>query len=116
MHPSAEITSGFTYAPRAPRLGRPPFWMVALAIAFTLGSWVPIVFFAKARVSKTPEPPINLMQDMFTQPKYREQQSNDSFADGRAMRPRVEGTVGQPPPMVGPMSRTIAYGGMLDED
>jgi mono/diheme cytochrome c family protein len=86
-------SSPHTRDPRPPRMGRPPFWMVGGAIVLTLASWVPLVFFARARMSKTPDEPVLLMQDMFAQPKYREQQSSEVFADGRAMRPRVDGVV-----------------------
>jgi mono/diheme cytochrome c family protein len=94
-------SSPHTRDPRPPRLGKPPFWMVGGLIVLTVGSWLPLVFFARARVSKTPDAPVLLMQDMFAQPKYREQQSSEIFADGRAARPRVDGVVPR---------------GMLDED
>jgi mono/diheme cytochrome c family protein len=88
-------------APRPPRLGRPPFWAIGAIIVLTVASWVPLVFFARARVSKTSDAPVLLLQDMFVQPKYGPQQAAEIFADGRAMRPRVEGTVPR---------------GLLDED
>ena len=39
------------------------------------------------------EPRIQLMQDMGIQPKFREQEINTLFADDRAMRPKIPGTV-----------------------
>jgi mono/diheme cytochrome c family protein len=82
-----------TYAPREPRLRRPPFPFIALAIVAVVGSWVPLVLFARGRVSRSELPRVQIPQDMGTQPKYREQQSSELFVDGRADRPRVVGTV-----------------------
>ncbi len=76
-----------------PRLGRPPFWMVALALIFTVATWLPLAIIARARVSTMTEPRIQIMQDMGIQPKFREQMTNSLFADDRAMRPKVPGTV-----------------------
>jgi mono/diheme cytochrome c family protein len=101
MAHSTENNLPTTKDPRAPRLGPLPFWLIGAAVVATVASWVPLVFFARARVTKSPEPPVLLMQDMQVQPKYSQQQSSEVFADGRAMRPRVEGTVAR---------------GMLDED
>jgi len=82
-----------TYAPRVPRLRRPPFMFIALGVMLVVASWVPLVLFAKARVERSEEPRISLVQDMGTQPKFREQTTNDLFADNRADRPHVDGTV-----------------------
>jgi mono/diheme cytochrome c family protein len=82
-----------TYAPREPRLRRPPFVFIALGIIAMVASWVPLVLFARGRVRHSESPRFQLAQDMGTQPKYREQQTNDLFADGRSDRPHVEGTV-----------------------
>ncbi len=90
-----------TSAVKAPRLGRVPFWLIAVTIVATIASWVPLVFFAKGRVVRSKEAPVIYLQDMYAQPKFREQQETTLFADGRAMRPRVEGTVPR---------------GMLDDD
>jgi mono/diheme cytochrome c family protein len=82
-----------TYAPREPRLRRPPFPFIAIAIIAVVGSWVPLVLFARGRVSRSELPRVQLPQDMGSQPKYREQQTSELFVDGRADRPRVVGTV-----------------------
>lgn len=82
-----------TLAPREPRLRRPPFLMIAIFLIAVVASWVPLVLFARGRVSRTDEPRVHLVQDMGSQPKYREQQTSSIFADGRADRPRVAGTV-----------------------
>src|ERR1700722_3675203 len=76
-----------------PRRGRPPFWMVSLAIIFAVATWLPLAIIARARVSTMTEPRIQLLQDMGIQPKFREQMTNSLFADDRAMRPKIPGTV-----------------------
>jgi mono/diheme cytochrome c family protein len=82
-----------TYAPREPRLRRPPFVFIAIGIIAMVASWVPLVLFARGRVQRTTSPRISFVQDMGTQPKFREQQTNELFADGRADRPQVTGTI-----------------------
>ncbi len=76
-----------------PPLPRPPFWMIALALIGVVVTWLPLAIIARARVSTSPEPRISIMQDMGKQPKFREQESNPLFADIRAARPRIPGTV-----------------------
>lgn len=82
-----------TYAPRPPRLRRPPAIMVAVGLVSVVASWVPLVIFARARTIPKDNPRIQPLQDMGMQPKFREQQSNALFADGRADRLPVPGTV-----------------------
>jgi mono/diheme cytochrome c family protein len=91
-----------TYPPREPRLQRPPFVFIAIGVILLVASWVPLVLFARARVERSEHPRISIMQDMGTQPKFREQQTNDLFADNRADRPHVIGT--------------IARGGLQEDD
>ena len=55
-----------------------------------LASWVPGAFCTRTR-GKNNLARVSLAQDMGTQPKYREQQSSEVFADGRADRPHVPG-------------------------
>jgi mono/diheme cytochrome c family protein len=76
-----------------PPLPRPPFWMIAVALVGVVVTWLPLAIIARARVSTSPEPRIQIMQDMGKQPKFREQETNPLFADGRAARPKVPGTV-----------------------
>lgn len=45
------------------------------------------------RGNPSSDPPIHLQRNMFTQDKGKPQRENTFFADGRAMRPAVEGTV-----------------------
>jgi mono/diheme cytochrome c family protein len=76
-----------------PPLPRPPFWLMAIFLVGVVVTWVPLAVIARARVSRSEEPRIHIIQDMGTQPKYREQQTSEVFADGRADRQRVSGTV-----------------------
>lgn len=48
---------------------------------------------AACRGSVSEEPPIHIVPDMDWQQKYQVQGESEYFADGRAMRPPVEGTV-----------------------
>src|SRR5687767_13096933 len=75
------------------RLRRPPFPMIAAFLIFVVVSWLPLVVAARRRVSTSESPQIHLIQDMDNQPRYRGQQSNPVFADGRTIRPTVAGTV-----------------------
>lgn len=84
-----------------PPLPRPPFWLMAIFLVGVVLTWVPLAVIARARVSRSEEPAIHILQDMGTQPRYREQQTSEVFADGRADRQRVAGTVAR---------------GMLEED
>ncbi len=82
-----------TLPPREPKLRRPPFFLIAVGLVAVIATWLPLVFAARARVTPSPYPRISLIQDMGMQPKYREQQSSSVFADGRADRLPVAGTV-----------------------
>ena len=82
-----------TLAPREPRLRRPPFGIIAVFLVLVIASWVPLVLFARERVSPKPQPRVQFMQDMGKQPRYNEQRASDLFLDGRATRPQVAGTV-----------------------
>jgi mono/diheme cytochrome c family protein len=67
--------------------------MVALALIFIVATWLPLAIIARGRESVMSEPRIQLLQDMAIQPKFREQMTNSLFADDRAMRPQIPGTV-----------------------
>ena len=74
-------------------LPKPPFWLVAVLV---VGAVLPLLIggvILQARVTQSSKPRIHLWQDMDLQPRYDAQQSLALYADGRAMRPRVRGTV-----------------------
>ncbi len=54
---------------------------------------IPPTLVARARAVRSAKTRIHLIQDMDNQPKFRAQHANPLFADGRAMRPPVAGTV-----------------------
>ena len=76
-----------------PRLPRPPFWMVSIALIGVVATWLPLAIIARARVSNSPEPRIQLLQDMGKEPKLETQMTFSLYADDRAMRPAIPGTV-----------------------
>ncbi len=67
---------------------------------------VPLALVARARVSTSPYPRIHLILDMDNQPKFKAQAASPLFADGRAMRPQVAGTV----PRGGLLDEAVATG------
>ena len=70
-----------------------PFWLFAVLLIVATATLFPIVMIARSRSIKTAEPRVHIIQDMGTQPRYSAQQSSVIFADGRANRPQVAGTV-----------------------
>lgn len=54
---------------------------------------VPFALVTLARASTSEQPRRHIVPDMDFQQKFKAQRQNDFFADGRAMRPPVEGTV-----------------------
>ncbi|HEX8911446.1 MAG TPA: cytochrome c [Humisphaera sp.] len=90
--PSAKIPQ-YTQAPRPPRGGRVPAWLIVAGLTAVVASWIPLAIAARARVATSGDPRVQPFQDMAQQPKYRPQASSEVFADGRAMRPPVAGAV-----------------------
>lgn len=72
---------------------RVPFWMVSIAVISVAASFVPLSLAFRARSVTSTEPRIAIMQDMDNQTKYKEQAFSPVFADGRADRLPVPGTV-----------------------
>src|SRR5262245_66001431 len=52
-----------------------------------------VLFLAGFRGTKSSLPPVEIFPDMDHQPKYQPQHRSNFFADGRAARKLVEGTV-----------------------
>jgi mono/diheme cytochrome c family protein len=70
-----------------------PRWLLATLAALVLLSWVPLAVILHARATTSVRPRFHLVQDMDDQPYAKPQRGSSLFADGRAMRPPVEGTV-----------------------
>ncbi len=68
-------------------------WIINGVIIAILLAAIPVALISKARVTTSKLPRIHLIQNMDNQPRYKAQQYNVLFADRRAMRPQVEGTV-----------------------
>jgi len=70
-----------------------PRWIAYLAIVLVTVALIPLALIARARAVTSPEPRVHLIFDMDNQAKFRAQAANPLFADGRAMRAPVDGTV-----------------------
>jgi mono/diheme cytochrome c family protein len=66
------------------------FWA---RVVLVLLSWVPFALVGRARSRTSPKTPVHFVPDMDDQDRYDPQDANPAFADGRAMRPAVPGTV-----------------------
>jgi mono/diheme cytochrome c family protein len=76
-----------------PLLGPLPSWVTPTVTVLIVLSFIPLALIAKTRAVRTPKPRIEIIPDMDKQPKFKTQRANPLFADGRAMRPPVPGTV-----------------------
>jgi len=74
-------------------LGPPPPLLVSVLVIITALALALLALIWHARVAHSPQPRIQLMQDMGIQPRYGPQAASDLFADGRADRPPVPGAV-----------------------
>jgi mono/diheme cytochrome c family protein len=70
-----------------------PRWMYYALTGLFVLSLVPLAFIAKARSGRSTEPRIHIIPDMDNQDRFEAQAGNATFADGRAMRPPIQGTV-----------------------
>jgi mono/diheme cytochrome c family protein len=70
-----------------------PRWLLYTVTILVVLSWVPLALIMRARVTTSDQPRIHVFPDMDNQPKYKAQSRNMMFADRRAMRPPVAGTV-----------------------
>ena len=70
-----------------------PRWLLFTLVTLVVLSWVPLALIMRARVTTSAQPRIHIVPDMDNQPKYKTQSRNSLFADRRAMRPAVAGTV-----------------------
>ncbi|MCW8137648.1 MAG: cytochrome c [Planctomycetota bacterium] len=70
-----------------------PPWVKPLGVTVAFLAMIPFAVIARARVTASPDPRIHIIRDMDSQAYFKAQASNPLFADGRAMRPPVPGTV-----------------------
>jgi mono/diheme cytochrome c family protein len=78
---------------KLPPMGPLPRWVAPALIIMAALSFIPLALIARARVTNSSRTRIQIIPDMDSQPKFKTQSPNPLFADGRAMRPEVEGTV-----------------------
>jgi mono/diheme cytochrome c family protein len=76
-----------------PRKWQVPKPIFAFIIVTAVLSLVPFAFISKARATHGTEPMFSVFLDMYHQPKAKSQAPSPVFADGRASRMPVEGTV-----------------------
>ncbi len=72
---------------------RLPKGLVLVGIVLFAFCLIPPLIVATARGTKSDKPRFHNFFDMDFQPKFKSQTSSKLFADGRAMRPRVRGTI-----------------------
>lgn len=70
-----------------------PRWIIYLIMIGTVAALVPPTLVWRLRTMKSEKPRIHLVQDMDNQARFKTQQPNPLFADNRASRPVIEGTV-----------------------
>ncbi len=74
----------------SPKIPKPFFLLWGLVIGFSV---IPLLIVLKMRVTNSSQPRFHVFYDMDFSPAKDAQQGSTLFADGRAMRPDVPGTV-----------------------
>ena len=72
---------------------KPPRWMIFVAVLGGLAAALPPFIIARVRATPDPNRAVHIFFDMDFQPKFKPQSENPLFADGRAQRYDVAGTV-----------------------
>lgn len=72
-----------------------PRWLLYVVLIFVAVSWIPFALIARARTTPQRTPRMMIIPDMDKQQKFRPQSVNPIFADSRADRRPVAGTVAQ---------------------
>ena len=76
-----------------PKNKQMPKWIMAFIVASTAFAFIPLAIAFKARNSTSPDPHVHIFPDMDFQPKFKADTASDLFADGRANRGQISGTV-----------------------
>lgn len=76
--------------PAARRIPRP---LLVAAVLIGCTALIPPLLVARARQQTSNQPRLHLVKDMDSQPKFAAQSRSTLFADGRAMRPAIAGTI-----------------------
>lgn len=88
----------------------PPAILRHGAIVLAVVALIPLTLIGIARNNKSTQPRIHLIQDMDNQPRYKAQQANPAFQDGRAMRSPVGAS------REAPLGLTVARGELHADD
>jgi mono/diheme cytochrome c family protein len=72
---------------------KPPFWLTSVIVCGLIASMLLIATLLRSRFSHSSEPRVHFIQDMDNQVKVKTQHASEVFADGRATRPKIPGTV-----------------------
>lgn len=83
-----------------------PGWLLWAGVVAALVALLPPLWIARARAIRSDRPRIHPIQDMDFQPRYTAQGPGPFFADGRAMRPPVPGTLPRRQPPADPLVET----------
>lgn len=70
-----------------------PRWILLTTVVLVALSWIPLALIARDRSARSESPRLSLIPDMDKQPRYTSMNVNPAFADGRADRRPVAGTV-----------------------
>jgi mono/diheme cytochrome c family protein len=70
-----------------------PRWIKLTGLVLLVSATLPPILIARARTSTSTVPRLSFISDMDHQPKFKSQTLSPLFADGRSMRPQVEGTI-----------------------
>lgn len=76
-----------------PSLRGMPGWVWPAVVILGVFSFLPIAIIARERATTIDRTRLQVIPDMDQQPRFKPQSANPLFADGRAMRPSVAGTV-----------------------
>ena len=90
---------------------RPVIYVLLLLIAL---SFVPMAFLVRARVTGSTSPRLQIIPDMDNEPRFKSQQANPLFADGRELRPPVPGAVARTEDRSDPLFREACDKGSVD--
>ena len=74
-------------------LPKPPFWLTSVILCGLVASLLLVATLLRSRFSHSPEPRVHFIQDMDNQVKVKTQHASEVFDDGRAIRPKIAGTV-----------------------
>lgn len=81
------------YVDARPEARTMPRWIMAAMAVLTMVALIPVALVFKARATKSPDPHWHVFSDMDYQPKLKSDQPFADFADGRANRGELPGTV-----------------------